>query len=181
MQVSGVIRKKQVGEAWETVLDTGNGGSSPILLKSTPVTSAELLDLKANPVELLPALTGRFYYDLQHLVLHYRFGTTPYVGKMDNFVIGYGVDRADLEADGKVFNLQIGDAPGFVVNDLLEQTADAYVTRGFLTDANKDYVGWTSSAIEGKPVLIANVDTDVIDGDGSLTVRLFYSLIDGAP
>jgi hypothetical protein len=52
--MSGIIRKKEPGEAWESVPDTGNGGSQTVLSVTVPVSSAQVLALGDTPVELVP-------------------------------------------------------------------------------------------------------------------------------
>ena len=42
------------------------------------ITSAEILTMGTTPIELLPALGGSKYYDIEKIIFEYSFITTPY-------------------------------------------------------------------------------------------------------
>lgn len=71
------------------------GGAGAIQLASVPVSSAELLALDTTPKVLLPAAGGRLYHIVHGVVLHYRFGTTPYAGGFYP-VFGFGTTLEEI-------------------------------------------------------------------------------------
>lgn len=156
---------------------SGGGGSQAVLMSSTTLTSAEIIDL-VTPVELLPAPGGRFYYAVMYMIFHYRFGTVPYTGSFnDDLRVAYGTDYVDQSI---AYPPLAGAATWGALSALLQQTEDAYLWAG-KPDLANDYVGWRASDIENKPVSFYRLGgVGFAAGDGTLTIRTFYALIDGA-
>jgi hypothetical protein len=118
-------------------------------------------------IEILPAPGGRKYYVPIYAVLHYRPGATPYVGNMYPYV-GW--------ADA-------GLSPG--VNGLasltltLDRATDGYFfLLGSLPQAFIDL-----TIVENTPLVFWNGYSfaPLTEGNGTLSVRVLYSIIDGAP
>lgn len=179
----GDIFRKLNGTLW--YVDTNgdqqsltSGGASPVLLTSKTLSAADILALSDTPIEILPAPGGRMYYVPFSAIFHYRFGTTPYTGA--SFLItGYGSTIGGL--NGNLGALYDGISSADVVDgQLLTQTQDTYVFATFNGFVNQSYTAWFASSIENQPFSIANTEAAVTDGDGTLTFRLFYALIDGA-
>lgn len=153
------------------------GGGGAIAVSSTLLSSADLLALDTAPVQLLPAPSGRNYYVVQSFVLHYRPGATPYTGgDPGSLLVGLGVSTADLDGDA-IGYCSGADGPDFAAAELFTQETDAYLIGPF---AALTYTNWLASNIEAKPVSIYSQGSTFEDGDGSLTVRLFYGTINGA-
>lgn len=166
-----------------------NSGSSAVLIHSTTLSTAQLLAANTATVECLPAPGGRYYYDVQHVVWHLRYGTTPFTGVFTDLALGF-------YAAGGLFPLYNPASAATLISpptlnhigfDPLAQTEDVYVYSP-KPQINQDGIGWLASAIENMPLSIglANFSSDPnpaaawTGGDGSLTVRVLYSLINGA-
>lgn len=161
---------------------------SPVIqMVSTNISAAQLIDLDNTPVELLPAPGGRNYYLLHSIVFHYRFVTTPYneggaeIG--NSFVIFYGSTNPATvgSAENLMRPLALGGSP-LNTRDLFKQTEDSYI---FVIPENAVVLlyEWTASTIEDKPLSVGFVPTfsaSLTGGDSTLTIRTFYSLINGA-
>lgn len=163
------------------------GSSLPMLMSSKNISSVQLLDLHNTPVELLAAPGGRLYYDVHDIVMHYRFATTPYAhtgSTFFRFAIGYGSAAADIGGAGLLLTplAPSGGAPGIDPRTFFENIEDAYILAPANTTALGLY-GWLASAVEDAAlsVCISNADGALTLGDGTLTIRTFYTLIDGAP
>ncbi len=161
------------------ITNAGSGGSGVIEVESTPISSAQLLALHVTPVEILPALTGRNYYVIHDTVMHYRFVTTPYNESIgQDVVIGYGSLLADIVGAGA---LMAPAAPNDV-RDFFTRTTDTYVLPPTLTSSALIRYVWDASVVEAKPLSLAiGYGGSLTGGDSTLTVRTFYSVIDGAP
>ncbi len=162
------------------------GGSQAVVVSSKTLSAADLLALDTTAFELLPAPSGRNYYFPTAFVFHYRFGTTPYTGDL-NMAIGYGSTVSDITYPAA--GILYGGLSSFpnphgenVDESLLANTSDAYAYVTLGGGATPDYNGWLATEIEGLAFIAANFPTvPLADGDGTLTIRTFYSLIDGAP
>lgn len=165
-----------------------SGGSQAVLTATKNLSSADLLDLDATPIQLLAAPSGREYYVVLAVVFHYRFVTTPYVGDFAPRV-GYGTTLAEIDDEsgaGTIFSLAgatygLDASLGAGTDNLLQAAQDAYLITGFGYGAGI-WDAWLADEIEGLPLLLGNFpNTPLADGDGTLTVRVIYSVIDGAP
>ncbi len=165
---------------YDTVVERLDSG---ILISSTSISSAELLALHTTPVELLPAPGGRLYYAVHNVLLHFRVVTTPYAESMrDGLNIGYGSTNAEINvfsgAGALVAPLNSGTAAG----DIFKSTVDTYVLPPSAADGSNLFMYvWAFDAIEDQALSIGINSGSLTGGDGTLTVRTFYSLIDGAP
>jgi hypothetical protein len=158
-------------------------------LTSVHLSSVELENLQTTAVELLPAQGGRLYYVLHQVFLHYRFGTVPYTGTFSP-AIGYGTVVTDIFDGAQIKNGGVEYASGWGTNvdpdHFLSLSEDAYMQAPVLANSGPptgSVMAWVASAIENKPLIIANdpTATPVAGGDGTVSVRVFWSLIDGAP
>jgi hypothetical protein len=182
-----VTTRAWIDESGETRL-RGTLDPDPLLEKTTNLTTAQLLAFPIA-VELLPAPGGRFYYDVQHIVWHYRYGTTPYSGTFSDLVLGFypaGVPFPSYNASAPTvttFQPWSANNLGF---EVFAQTQDVYEMAA--VSRVGEAIGWLASNIEDKPLVagLQNLSTypDPLvpwtDGNGSLTIRIFYSLINGA-
>lgn len=163
----------------EALEEGGGSNVSGIQYARVDVSSAEILALDTVAKELLPALSGRQYYILHHVITHYRFVTTPYNETSDIMVITFGsevVSTPDYtQPSGAVY---IWPAYDGVSKQLLQQTADAYTDK--IIDKDIDNLIWLASVVEGQPLSLSS-NAPFTGGDGTLTFRLFYSVLDGAP
>lgn len=160
-----------------------SGGAAPAVLTTTAnLTSAQLKALDTTSVQLVAAPGGRKYHVLQNLVLHYRFVTTPYNENEQNaLTVGFGSTVTDVITAGIILPLAVSLAVG----NLFKQTADTYVSSP-ATTGSTNAVNYIQAAtlVENKALSIAidpSFVTPLTGGDGTLTVRVFYSTIDGAP
>ncbi len=175
------ISRRLIDGVWRTGrADEGNGGSQPAEWISKNVSSSELLALDTTSVDLLPVLTGRNYYVVLGLVLHYRFLTTPYNESVQNsLTVGFGSTVADVINAPLCLPLGLSATTG----NLLKGIADAYVSSPVSLVSPLGYVQ-AASVLEGAALGLAidpSFVTPLTGGAGSLTVRVLRSIIDGAP
>jgi hypothetical protein len=179
------IERRFTDGAWRTVEReeaANGGGTSVILLESTNLSSAQLLDLHNTSVELLPAPGGRNYYVVHGLVLHYRFVSAPYAENLRlALVVGFGATLGAISTTGYVF-LPLAISNG--VGDLFKKTEDFYVSVPVTSTGAALAAGYILSAtdLEDQPLGIGIDPTAVVSltgGDSTLTVRTYYSIIDG--
>lgn len=152
----------------------GPGGSSVVLLKSTNVASADLLTLETIPVELIAAPGGRNYIQPLHAVCHLRAGATPYaVGMGGYFVIGWGTSTS---GPNTLYQRQSIYSPVFT------SAVDAYMTMADDADGNAANGSFGDlTKIEDVPLTLWSQGAALTSGNGTLVVRVWYSVIDGAP
>lgn len=144
----------------------GNGGSQPVQMTSVQINSAELKALTVTPKVLLAAAGGRNYHIIHGVVLHYRFGTTPYTGE---FVptYGFGSTIDDLHTDqfdttyglGSQLEMIGGGDPANTPasSGLLSYDSDAYLYAvGPNVFAGRSWNMWSADRIEDKPLALAN-------------------------
>jgi len=154
------------------------GGSSSFIVASKTLTAAQVLDLDNTPVELISAPAGRRYIWPVAMLGHYRFGTVPYTTTVDGAYLWVGWDTAQQFTITMQTDL------------MLDQSEDIY--NGFdmrpLSVISNNRL--PASMIEGTPLLIWGTGDAattfpspewLTNGDGSLTIRIWYSIIDGAP
>lgn len=174
-----------------TVNAPESGGSQPIEVETVQISAAELLALDVTPKVLLAAPGGRLYHIVLGIVLHYRFVTTPYTGNFQP-AFGFGTTIAeisplqpeDVYGEGALVSMDRGTDPlnappqgGFLTYE-----TDAYLYCVGPSIPNSVWTMWSSDRIEDKAISIGNFpDTPLADGDGTVTARVFYTTIDGAP
>lgn len=132
---------------------------------SVSLTAAQLLDLNVTPVDILSAQGGRKFIVPIAFVAHFRAGATPFDANM-NLWVGWGATRALVVATAPL------NAP-LTINGL---TVDRY-TAGASTF---NYEA-SAAAIENAPVRVANSIANPTVGNGTVTLSLYYDIIDGAP
>ncbi len=149
---------------------------------SVNLSAVDLLALAVTSKQLLPALTGRNYYVVHGLVLHYRFVTTPY-NENEQFAVtvGFGTTVAAVVGAGFAF-LPLAFSAG--TGDLFKKTVDTYVSVPVTTtgSASGAYI-FPATVLEGAALSIAidpSFVTPLTGGDSTLTVRTFFSIVDGA-
>jgi hypothetical protein len=171
--MTDIIRRKTPGDAWETVADTG--GAAALKWASATLTSAEILDLKNTPVEIIAAPGGRKYIAPILMIWHYRFVAAPYAGDFGTLLAGYGSTIGELTTPGAW--TAGSDLSGAYGADLLAQTEDAYGFTGYAS-----FNSWLAAEIEDQPWICGSTNgIGFSGGDGMLTARLLHSIIDGAP
>ncbi len=162
-------------------------GSSGIVIASKNLSSADLLDLNNTPVELLPAPGGRLYYVVMMMVFHYRFVTTPYaeggspIGNAFTVIFGSTIPAGPTDPQCYMLPLSQGGSPN--TKDLFKMTEDAYVFTMPEVATLATYE-WLATTVEDQPisvVLSTAFGSSLTGGDSTLTIRTFYSVIDGAP
>lgn len=162
--------------AYDTVVERLEAVSPVVLVETTNIASSLLLNLHTQPVELLPAPGGRLYYVVHSVVLHYRFVTTPYNETIaGGFSIGYGSTVGAVFGAGALISPTSQTGP----DALFTKSEDAY-TLPLGPSVSTNY-WWTADDIEGKALSVAIGAGSLTGGDSTLTIRTFYSLIDGAP
>jgi hypothetical protein len=159
--------------ALHPALAAAGGGRSPVVLTSKTLTAAEILDLNNTPITLIPAPTGRRYIWPLHMVFHGRPGATPFSGgDSPVLTVGWTTDYS-VAVDSS--NLAI-----------VQGASDLYQGMTLSTLATNR---WEAGVVEATPLLLYGVGIDAVfpstdwltAGNGSLTVRTWYSIIDGAP
>jgi len=114
------------------------------------ITSAQTLTLSSTPVELLPAPGAGNYYDAK-FIIEYTFNTTPYVTIRPLAI----TDGTNISYE--CFNLSsYGSDTIFIYQSMLGVTGD-----GFFSNS---------------PLYITNQIVDPTSGDGSLLVKIWYSI-----
>jgi hypothetical protein len=131
--------------------------------------AADILDLDTTVVEIVPALGGRNYVVPVQMVFHYRAGLVPFDAEV-RLDSGWGTTPAE-NALKEWDELEDSGA-----NMFLEST-DQYV---FATHNGAAFYAWSADEIEDKAFTVSAVAVPTV-GDGSLTVRIIYLVIDGAP
>ena len=135
-------------------------------LISLQMSAAQFKALDVTPFTLVPALGGRNYVVPFECIVHFRAGATPFDADLLT-QLGWGTTPAEIKAN-KALGLEV------FCNGA---TADRY---GYSYD--EDYE-WSAAAIENVPfgIVIRNFATAPTVGDGTLTIRFYYDVIDGAP
>ncbi len=164
-----------------TDLATLTTAAGAVKTATVNVSSAELLALDVTAKELLPALTGRNYYVLHNTVLHYRFVANAYAENVQNsLTIGFGSTVAAAVAAPITLPLVTSIATGA----LFKATVDTYVSSP-ATTGSQNAIGYilAATAIEQKAMSLAidpSFVTPLTGGDSTLTVRLWYTIVNGA-
>lgn len=120
------------------------------------LSSADILDLHNTPITLVAAPGAGKYVNVHRYAFDYAYGTTPYVVG-DAFYMAYGADVAsvaDLYDDiGAANSLHVQRTPTVSI------------------------VG-TSADLDNLPVVLSAAGVAITDGDGTLTVTVWYSIED---
>jgi hypothetical protein len=146
-----------------------------ILFRTTQLNTAQIMALDVTPVDILPTLTGRNSYIPFRILLHYRAGATPFnVGV--RFAVGWGNTPAAINDDASWGN---SGSTG-----LINLAVDAYQAMGGgTTSGDPLYAGYLASTIEAAPLRIVYTTGfgPPTAGNGSISVRVWYAVVDGAP
>jgi hypothetical protein len=175
--MSGIIRKKEPGEAWETVVDDGgSGGSGPILSASVDLTAAQLADLNGTPVEVVAAVAGKTIIPIGGSFA-FTAGTVPFGGSGDGFQLYTETDNFLLHA---VANLNVLD--DYVGNFVYSTNSISTVAAALMVKAGET-VGFAgpilTSSLETGGQLWAPGDTATVDGGGGDAVITVSTIANG--
>jgi hypothetical protein len=134
------------------------GTDSAVQKAVVTLSSVQLQHLRANPVQLVPAPGSGKLLNLISLVGQYKFGSSPY-----------------SLGSGGYLSTTVGGAPIHV----------ALTTPGFLDQSvnqvrmNGGSSGGAQSGMENQALMIANDGSgEWTDGDGSVIVTVYYTVVD---
>lgn len=152
-------------EKWRTALSEVEDLDA-VLMATVNIDSEAILaydpeDQDTWPV-VMPALTGRKYYLTQNCVAHFRAGETP-----------YDIAAANIQ----LYSPTEGDW-GWNAGDGLDFTSDVDVY-SVLTPSGFGNI--TAEGMEGTPIILYLGSSAFAEGDGTITIRVFYTIIDGSP
>lgn len=126
------------------------------------LTSAQLKNLKATPVSLLPAPGAGEYYVVFSVVANYHFGTIAY-GNVDP-------DALDI-VEGT-----LGNQNGLVqLND--NEIINSEVTSRIYQKVGQSFAGPVDpSTVVNQPLLLENASaSELTSGDGTLVLTIYYT------
>ncbi len=129
--------------------------ASEVRSTSVTVTSAQILDLDANPIELLPTLGSNQAYDITSVCSYINFNTTPYTVNSTKIAV----------AVNGYINYEDAICDAFVSNQ------DAFYKWGFSSNAP------IVSGIGGSAILALSDGTDLTDGDSPITFFIQYRIL----
>lgn len=134
--------------------------SANLQVAQITLTAAQMLALRATPIQIVPAPLANQYVNIVDAFAEYVFNTTGYTigsGGHIDFVIG--------TQDSKF---------GFVATGFIDQTAS--MTQKVVPDATPALL--TKANTAGQAVSIKNIGSaEYTLGDGSVVVTLMYNLI----
>lgn len=138
------------------------------------LTAAEILDLVANPVEIVPAPgAGNILLPLSGW-LHYRPGAVPFDGSANSLGLAYSPPPLTDVASTGVWSTGRIEGGGFTATDWL--TATEPMIGYFNNSAQLSYFVAADSA--NVPLVFANFTPfDLLEGDGTLTVSVLYTVL----
>lgn len=149
------------GTGYGNLAGGGSGGS--VLTAVVQISSAQLKNLIAAPVTLIPAPGAGIFINAIAAYLQYDFVTTPYVVDSTTFLgIGWaGMDTISFSsfAEAGTFDQSVSISNGF----------------GVLVNA-----AYPSSQIVGQALLVGVTGTPAVDmsgGDGTATAIITYTLV----
>jgi hypothetical protein len=136
--------------------------------------AAEILDLVANPVEIVPAAgAGNILLPLSGW-LHYRPGVVPFDGSADGLGLAYSPQPPSDVTQTGVWNTGGIDGGGFTGTDWL--TATEPMVGYFHTSVQQNY--YVAADSTDVPLVFANFTPfDLLAGDGTLTVSVLYTML----
>lgn len=139
------------------------GGSQPVYLVETPLSSVAILDLHNTPVEVAPAPgAGKMIAPISPAAsLAYKFGTTPYTVPQ-SIDVSYGAKPED------------GGAVAGDFNSTALSLSEDQVTFNIATPDKG-----ALALYENQPLIISMGDSaPITDGDGTALVILPYIIVD---
>lgn len=160
----GVDGTTKAAHASGTTLDdipplTASGESSGILKATVTLSSAQILALHTTPVTLVAAPGAGKTIDVHRVLLQFRFGTTQYA-------------TTDLTGIGLTFagagDMSLGSTGDLTLAESLDISYAVNEFGGIPADI-------TNKALQ---VCAPNGSTVFTDGDGTLTVNVWYSVED---
>lgn len=133
------------------------GGGDSRLYAEYDLSSAQILSLSSNPVELLPALTGDKYYVVNECILEYTGGTNGYT---------------PFNPDDTIYLTGMN----FLMNSLINSTG----SKRFASNSSYNWSTIPSYTVSNGNGIADNVritaDNDPTGGDGTLKVKLWYTI-----
>jgi hypothetical protein len=140
----------------------GGGDSSGIQTTTKTITSAELLDLVTNPVELIAAPGSNKFIGVLKVIVKYLPGETPYTNDL-SVSLAYGDPSNAWVEDLFIFKSFNQDAP-------------------WLGEMNSHNIfgdiGAAISESVNQALNLANVGDDLEDGDGTMSIQVTYKVFD---
>lgn len=142
----------------------GGGGSQTVLSVARDVTPAEVQAIGVTAIELLPAVANKFYIVLGGW-LYYTFGTVAYVNPGAMFV---------RYSNATICKTQDG------ILEATESFVCPLSPPGFTLDGGSSVLSYPVDAtnVVNNQVELWIEDGNPADGDGALTVKLYYTLED---
>ena len=149
----------------------------PVLVSSVTLSPAQLKNLVAAPVIILPAPGPGKLLLVQSLLFRLSFGTAAYV---DNDGVNFAdpelyLGAQELNTNGTwpyYFNLSSA------VDHVITAGADSAVVAAAKTDSTDT---WLISSFANQPLRFGNASSPAFDyttGDGTLTITAFYSIVE---
>jgi hypothetical protein len=137
-------------------------GDSQIKVVTITLTSAQLLNMKVTPVQLLPAPGIGKAYCVFTTLSHYRFKTTPYT------LAGGGTLEIQPSGPGAFGIFFVSNNVGF-----LDQGADVIIS-GY-----GNLQGYDVAPYDNMPLTITeNAAAAMSVGDGTVTIVMYYAIVD---
>jgi len=125
------------------------------------ISSAEMLTLYDSSIELIPAPgVGKMVF-IHQILVHYHYGTIPYVSSYP--VIVYNND--DNDPVNSSFNINLGSTS-------LDFIRDSFTNRSTTGAYYEDI-----ETYDNKSILLYKSSPNPTSGDGTLTVNLWYRII----
>jgi hypothetical protein len=161
-----------------TDFNVSGSGIDAVQLASVTLSAEDILALGTTSFELIPAPEGRRYIWPLAALAHYRPGTTAFSDTTDRIIwVGW-----DTDVDSYVT---------YVNANGLGNLTELYKTMFLLTTSPVGDSAFPPGLIEGTPLVAygAGIDSNdpfptetwMAEGDGQLTIRIWFSTIDGAP
>ena len=157
---TNVLQRIPVSEFFSTE------GISPMLEKVVDITSEDLLTMGTNPIELLPAPDINKYYHINKFIFECSQVTTPYTlsDLPCVYIEGFAIN---LPTDLLTTGMGNGNV-AFVLNsnsNISKTPADYYNSIPM------------QFAVGGSSVTLGTYgETDPVDGDGTLRVKIYYTI-----
>lgn len=141
------------------VLGDSSGNASwstnHMFFQSQTITSSQLLNLRASPVQLLPAPGSNKFYRVINCVAMLKFGTTPYTTTGAVLAGTYGINGSLAWTNMNTF---MAGGSNFITIKLGSQIG-------------------VSGTVLNQPIYLCNTGgSDLQSGDSSITIQLYYTI-----
>jgi hypothetical protein len=156
---------------YEVIDLTATSGTAPYS-QTVTLSSSQLINLHTTAVQALPAMGPNTGVVVLGTLAHYRFGTTAYTG-----VSGFPImlSGGNTTADGSFGGWQVAND----TTNFLDQTTDLVMIGDSGITYNANAGVQAISLIQNSPLYLKleNPGTILATGDGTLTVTIFYQLV----